>query len=151
MAMQRPNSIVKEHIVTVFKDAEGNPIQQTEYGEEIAEFPDGTTVTEKRAENFALASGELYNPSLSSPNNPIMLVGLCAMCGSTSSVFPWRRKPTTRLCNVEHLKECSNCGRVVCSAHRRKGEDRKWRCIPCHRKHWWASLLSPLFLREPEE
>jgi len=148
MALQQPNSTVKEHIVTVFKDAQGNPIQQTEYSEEITEFPDGTVVTEKHAENFALASGELYNPTFSSPTNPTMLIGVCSTCGSTSSIFPWRRKTTTPLCNVERLKECSTCGRVVCSAHRRRGSDRKWRCTRCH---WLATILGPLFFKEPEE
>jgi hypothetical protein len=151
MAPHQPNSSIKQHVVTITRDEEDREIHRTQYSEDVTRLPDGSIISEKTAENFALASGELYNPSLSSGSNPVMLVGVCALCGTTSSIFPRRRRRTTRLCNVEQLKNCSDCGYAICPSHRRKGEDRKWRCLSCHRKHWWASLLSPLFFEEVDE
>jgi hypothetical protein len=148
MALHQPNSSIKQHIVTVFRDQEGNEIHSTVYSEEVTRLPDGSVVTEKSAENYALVSGELTNPSQAAA----LPVGVCALCGATPSILPWQRRTTTRLCSMEHLKHCVSCGRPLCPRHRKRSEkDRKWRCLSCHRKHWWASLLSPLFFEEVEE
>ena len=153
MALHQPNSGIKQHVVTIDRDEEGREIHRTQYSEDVTRLPDGSVISEKTAENYALSSGELHNPSMSSGANPVMLVGVCALCGTTRSIFPWRRRRTTRLCNVEQLKPCARCGRVVCSQHRKRSEfDRKWRCLSCSRKRWWwDNAIGPLLFKEPEE
>jgi len=113
MARQR-NSTIRQHIITVYRDEQGNEIQTAEYAEETVRLPDGSVLVEKTAENFALSSGELTNPSQSSGANPALPLGLCDSCGTTRSIFPWGRRRTTRLCSAEQLKPCARCGGVFC-------------------------------------
>jgi len=151
MALQRPNSSTEQHNITNFKDETGEVLETSEYREERDRIGD-RVIIRKTAECRTLATGELYHPGLSSGSNPVMLAGACSLCGTTPSIFPWRRRRTTRLCNAAHLKPCHSCGISICPRHRRRStKDRKWRCLSCHRKHWWASLLSPLFFEEIEE
>ena len=148
MALHQPNSSIKQHIITIYRDEEGNEIQTAEYLEETTRSGNGSVIIEKTAENFATADGIVTNPSQASDRE----LGICGVCNTTPSVLPWQRRPTTRLCSVEHLKHCSDCGLPTCPRHRRRSsKDRKWRCLSCHRKHWWASLLSPLFFEEVDE
>jgi len=147
MARHQPNTDVTQTIVTIYRDEEGNEIHRAQYRKKVRRQPNGSLVVETSAENFALSSGEITNPN-EAANRP---VAVCAFCGTTPSIWPWRRRPTTRLCSVEHLKYCSDCGIPVCPRHRRRSaKDSRWRCTRCYKKHWWACLFSPLFLKEIE-
>jgi len=152
MAMQRPNTHVEQETITHLKDETGEVLETFEYREE-RETINGRVIARKTAECRTLSTGELYHPGLSAGPHPVMMAAACPLCGTKPSIFPWRRRRTTRLCNAADLKACSECGMHICSRHRRRSSrDHRWRCLSCHRKHWvWANLLGPLFLREPEE
>ena len=148
MARQRSNRPSGHRVVTNYKDEQRAPLERFDYEERLVQQPDGTWIAEKVSSNIILSSGESFNPSMASGPRPPMPVGACALCGTTHSIFPWRRRRTTRLTSLQQLRHCVDCGAAVCPNHRKRGKDRRCRCPRCHRRYLAKRFLRPIFYKE---
>lgn len=137
--LQKPG----QRVVTRYRDADGNLVLETEFNERIVLDQDNNAVLYREADNVQLNSGELFNPSMSSGQKPVLLPGICDLC---------REAGHRVLTNSKHLRLCANCGKPVCAKHRSQSRyDKKFRCPRCHRRHRWGLFFRAIFMKAEDE
>ncbi len=140
----------KQQIQTVIYGKDGNPILTVGIEEFAVQEPDGSISVRKVSQNIILEDGQAWNPSMMMGNKPI-LVGVCEICRNPYWGFPFREKSSHGLVALGRATRCAGrCGRLLCTRHRIRCRDRRYRCKPCARRFALKRFFLKLFFTYEE-
>ena len=108
---------VNQELDTVILDDQGQPVVTVGMRTFLVHEPDGSITKRKISQNIALADGSIWNPSLSMPPKPAVVLALCDCCRNPPWRFPQRAAPSHGLISRARAKTCASCGHLCCPKH----------------------------------
>ena len=151
MAKHNPNNSGANQITqTVLWDKVGTIVLAVGLAEYVVTHPDGSIESHRLSHNIALVDGTWWNPGMLTANPPVY-IGLCDQCRTYTASLLGVSKPTHGVLTLARGKLCATCGTLCCPAHRKLGQDNKWRCLRCAKVNTVGHLLRSLFFYKEEE
>ena len=134
----------RQNTIFFVEDLEGNVILEVRQEEYIVMEPDGSLSSYTKDQNIQLVCGSSWSPSMLQAKP---LAGPRHACEHPGIPILGTGRRSHGLVAMYRAKLCTDCGILCCPRHRRIGQDGKWRCLYCGKKHRIANLLRPLFFR----
>lgn len=145
--MPHPQGSMSREVRSVIRDRYGNVILSLSVTDVLIRGPNNETSRQRLNDNIQLVCGTIYNPAMSTGQNPVVLISVCERCRAPRTSLLSHHVPTHGLCSTEAGAHCRDCGEFLCPRHQVRYRDGGAWCETCFRRARMRRFLRNVFFK----